>query len=668
MNRWIIVCLILCLIAPVTINAKKKHLGKKLYWEISDGVLTISGKGEMPDNCYLIWKDESSFEKVIIEDGVTSVGDWAFFTCYSLQSAIIPNTVTSIGRYAFWGCKDFRSLTIPNSVTSIGEKAFALCINLEVTIPNSVISIGEESFYMCYELKGNIPNSVTSIGKKAFVFCSNLRSVEIPGSVSAIGDSTFYYCMGLQSVVIPNSVQKIGKGVFSDCFCLHSIKFPNHIMNDLDINQWREWGLPDKRFDEYMLFNELKTGREITKCFDGYIVKDGESKGIVNKNGQWILASNTIWNRFSDFKLLNEEYVEVKDSNGYGIYTKEGQLVIPTERDYTSISDFNTTNRTFAFTKKGYIGVCNERGEEISLTKLPPTADDIKEKGGYARAVEINNGNTKYWKVSKNGRYGLTDEEGKVIVPTEMEALESAGTGYLRYKLNGFWGLMNYAGKIIIDTDRGYTSIGDFKTFNKRFPYTMNGYKGECDINGRQISKIKVETPLPSKETKTTVVAPEKGELFPYYSYVPIKNGQLDLANYSKSTIDGVAFDFSSTGKIVVKMMNKGNAIESMTIYPQDATLHIDSNVIKITFTENGISKAISIMKTVSGTDAKKCIMWTDDNSSSSGKLFGKMGGGEVSKLGVLLDFVSQYMGSDFDGQFNRIMAEFNNYSWKRKN
>ena len=119
----------------------------------------------------------------------------------------------------------------------------------------------------------------------------------------------------------------------------------------------------------------------------------------------------------------------------------------------------------------------------------------IKAEGGYISAVELMNSSTKYYKVSKNGRYGLTDAEGKVIVPTEMEALESAGAGYLRYKLNGFWGVMNYAGKIIIDTDRGYTSIGDFKTFNKRFPYTMTGYKGECDATGRQISKIKVETP-----------------------------------------------------------------------------------------------------------------------------------------------------------------------------
>lgn len=114
---------------------------------------------------------------------------------------------------------------------------------------------------------------------------------------------------------------------------------------------------------------------------------------------------------------------------------------------------------------------------------------------GYTVFETMYNGSTKCYKIGKNGRYGLTNSDGKEILPCEMEALESAGNGYLKYKLNGFWGVMNYTGKIIIDTDRGYTSIGDFKTFNKRFAYTMTGYKGECDATGRQISKIKVETP-----------------------------------------------------------------------------------------------------------------------------------------------------------------------------
>lgn len=98
-------------------------------------------------------------------------------------------------------------------------------------------------------------------------------------------------------------------------------------------------------------------------------------------------------------------------------------------------------------------------------------------------------------KSKTGGPYGILDKNGKEIAALEMEALESSGTGYLRYKLNGFWGLMNYQGKVLIDTNRGYTSIGDYKSFNKRFAYTMNGYKGECDATGIQISKIKVDTP-----------------------------------------------------------------------------------------------------------------------------------------------------------------------------
>ena len=116
-----------------------------------------------------------------------------------------------------------------------------------------------------------------------------------------------------------------------------------------------------------------------------------------------------------------------------------------------------------------------------------------------------------YLRIKSNWKFGLIKYNGAEVVAPELDALEQAGKGYLKYKINGFWGVMNYTGKIIIDTDRGYTSIGDFKTFNKRFPYTMNGYKGECDAAGRQISKIKVETPQQVVTTQNTTT-PQKQE------------------------------------------------------------------------------------------------------------------------------------------------------------
>ena len=108
-----------------------------------------------------------------------------------------------------------------------------------------------------------------------------------------------------------------------------------------------------------------------------------------------------------------------------------------------------------------------------------------------------------YLKVVKNGRCGLVTFEGNEIVAPELDALEQCGKGYIRFKINGFWGVMNYAGKVIIPTDRGYTKIGNYVSLTKRFPYEMDGYKGECNNLGVQVSKIKVATPKPTNTTTT---------------------------------------------------------------------------------------------------------------------------------------------------------------------
>ena len=93
---------------------------------------------------------------VIIPDGVTSIGDGAFFYCSSLTSITIPNSVTSIGNYAFCDCSSLTSITIPDGVTSIGNYAFEGCSNLKsIAIPNSVTFIGSSVFNLC-EIKNLI--------------------------------------------------------------------------------------------------------------------------------------------------------------------------------------------------------------------------------------------------------------------------------------------------------------------------------------------------------------------------------------------------------------------------------------------------------------------------------------------------------------------------------
>ena len=105
--------------------------GPNLKWHLTDdGVLTISGKGEMDDYAFISstpWRD-SGVKRIIIGDGVTTIGWNAFSNCSSLTSVTIPNSVTTIGWNAFYGCSSLTSVNIPNSVTTINGSAFYGCI------------------------------------------------------------------------------------------------------------------------------------------------------------------------------------------------------------------------------------------------------------------------------------------------------------------------------------------------------------------------------------------------------------------------------------------------------------------------------------------------------------------------------------------------------------
>ena len=184
--------------------------------DTSTGVLTISGTGKMTDYYYSTnspFYDNASIKSVVIESGVTNIGDFAFEYCESLTDITIPNSVTSIDYAAFCHCTSLKSVTIPDSVTSIGNAAFSGCTSLTgVKIPDSVTSIGEWAFEYCESLTGvKIPDSVTSIGKFAFDNCTSLTSVTIPNSVTSIRESAFEDCTRLKDVYYTGSQSEWNK-------------------------------------------------------------------------------------------------------------------------------------------------------------------------------------------------------------------------------------------------------------------------------------------------------------------------------------------------------------------------------------------------------------------------------------------------------------------------
>ena len=206
-----------------------------LTWTLdADGTLTINGTGAMKNYDYDSNQspvyNNSDVKKIVIEDGVTSIGYSTFSYCSSLTSITIPDSVTSIGYAAFSYCRSLTSITIPDSVTSIGSHAFYNCTSLtSITIPDGVTSIGDSAFSNCGLTSITIPGSVTSIGKFAFDGCTHLTSITIPDSVTSIGEAAFHGCFSLTSITIPDSVTSIGKYAFSDCESLTNITISDSV-------------------------------------------------------------------------------------------------------------------------------------------------------------------------------------------------------------------------------------------------------------------------------------------------------------------------------------------------------------------------------------------------------------------------------------------------------
>ena len=215
--------------------------GKNLTWSLdSDGLLTISGTGEMLDfidhnydRISTPWNSvKSSIKQVSIETGVTSIGDHAFKNCTNLTNITISDSVTSIGIRVFESCSSLKSLVIPNGVTAINMYTFLHCTDLtSITIPDSITSIGFGAFYDCKKLESfTIPSGVTSIGNVAFCGCNSLSGViVIPRGVVKIGNSTFAYCYNLSGIIIPDSVTYIDWYAFRYCRSLTTITIPDTV-------------------------------------------------------------------------------------------------------------------------------------------------------------------------------------------------------------------------------------------------------------------------------------------------------------------------------------------------------------------------------------------------------------------------------------------------------
>ncbi len=215
---------------PLSSDIASGTCGDNLTWRLTEEYeLVIEGTSDMYNYSYDNPSPWNAYREMIttatLPEGVTSIGERAFYKCSSLTSITIPEGVTSIEGAAFYGCSSLERITIPEGVTSIGEYAFAWCENLTaITIPEGVTSIGDYAFEGCISLTSiTLPASVTSIRDWAFYGCSNLTAITIPEGVTSIGEYAFERCSSLTTITIPEGVTSIGEYAFGYCSGLTTI-------------------------------------------------------------------------------------------------------------------------------------------------------------------------------------------------------------------------------------------------------------------------------------------------------------------------------------------------------------------------------------------------------------------------------------------------------------
>lgn len=210
--------------------------GDNAYWSFaSDGTLTISGTGaiwgyldypsDIMDEPH--WGGNSErIESIIIEEGITEIGDHAFDGCTELIDAALPERLQNIGSWAFGSCENLTRINLPDGLKTIGDQAFIMCTRLsDLRVPDSVNLIGAQAFAGCKNLSSiRIPDGITTIWRSTFSGCTALTYVDLPNSVTSIRDHAFA-ASGLTSIYVPSSVKDIEDYAFDGCTELSDVYY-----------------------------------------------------------------------------------------------------------------------------------------------------------------------------------------------------------------------------------------------------------------------------------------------------------------------------------------------------------------------------------------------------------------------------------------------------------
>ncbi len=258
-----------------------------LHWEVKDSLLdgktlTISGTGAMPDfdfpngNLAPWWNYKAlgmikagigglnlngikidpigDLKKVVIQDGVTNVSNYALFLLPAAEQITLPESVTSIGRYGIALCSKLNGISLPKAMTAIGDFGLAGNSFTAVSLPDGLQTLGRGAFDACASLSGmTLPAAITAVPDKCFNDCTKLLTVDYKGEVTAIGERAFEGCKSLTKAPIPAAVTALGNSAFNGCVALTDVTIPAGVT-----------AVPDACFQDCTALTDMKLPGTVT--------------------------------------------------------------------------------------------------------------------------------------------------------------------------------------------------------------------------------------------------------------------------------------------------------------------------------------------------------------------------------------------------------------------
>ena len=426
----------------------------------TDGTLTISGTGNMKNytSSAMVpyYNNKENIKSAIIEEGVTSIGDYAFFTYRNLTSVTIPSSVRSIEKVPFCECGSLTSIVVDNDnqnycsengVLFNKEKTELIKYpqgkkNTEYMIPTSVTSISSQAFHQCDALtKVEIPNSVTNIGNETFARCSNLISITIPNSVTSIGAYLFYKCSNLTNVIIGAKSIK-DRYIFEGCDSLASVTISSSVTSINGEVFWYPAGLMnitvDKDNQNYcsengVLFNKEKTelirypqGKKNTEYMIPNTVMNIENEALWCCSITSITIPNSVISIGIDvFYDPQKLTINTPCNSEYVIsYAEENSITTALIHNW---GEWQTIEEA-TFAKEGTKQrTCANDSSHIETETIAKLDKSLLEKHEAKAATCEETGNNEYY--SYNGKY-YSDSEGTQEIQENSWVIEALGHEY----------------------------------------------------------------------------------------------------------------------------------------------------------------------------------------------------------------------------------------------